>query len=57
VSLVPRLAVPAPTLALIRPLPDPVPTRRVYAAVRPGRADHPLVTATLAVLTEVAEKL
>jgi len=57
VSLVPRLAVPAPTLAVIRPLPEPVPTRRVYAAVRPSRADHPLITATLAVLTEVAEKL
>ncbi|MGZ0150236.1 LysR family transcriptional regulator [Kribbella sp. WER1] len=57
VSLVPRLAVPEPTLALIRPLPDPVPTRRVYAAVRTSRADHPLITATLAVLTEVAEKL
>jgi DNA-binding transcriptional LysR family regulator len=57
VSLVPRLAVPKPSVALIRPLRDPVPTRRVYAAVRPSRADHPLVTATLAVLTEVAEKL
>ncbi|WP_132215897.1 LysR family transcriptional regulator [Kribbella steppae] len=55
VSLVPRLAVP--TLAVIRPLTEPVPTRRVYAAVRQSRADHPLVTATLAVLTEVAEKL
>jgi DNA-binding transcriptional LysR family regulator len=57
VSLVPRLAVPEPTLALIRPLPDPVPTRRVYAAVRASRSDHPLITATLDVLTEVAEKL
>jgi len=57
VSLVPRLAVPEPTLALIRPLPDPVPARRVYAAVRASRADHPLITATLAILTEVAEKL
>ena len=57
VSLVPRLAVPEPTLALIRPLPDPVPTRRVYAAVRASGADHPLITATLAILTEVAEKL
>ncbi|MEV4264959.1 LysR family transcriptional regulator [Kribbella sp. NPDC049584] len=57
VSLVPRLAVPEPTLALIRPLPDPVPTRRVYAAVRASRADHPLITATLDILTEVAEKL
>jgi DNA-binding transcriptional LysR family regulator len=57
VSLVPRLAVPEPTLALIRPLPDPVPTRRVYAAVRASRSDHPLNTATLDVLTEVAEKL
>ncbi|WP_433163343.1 LysR family transcriptional regulator [Kribbella sp. CA-247076] len=55
VSLVPRLAVPA--LAVTRPLTEPVPTRRVYAAVRQSRADHPLVTATLAVLTEVAEKL
>jgi DNA-binding transcriptional LysR family regulator len=55
VSLVPRLAVPA--LAMTRPLTEPVPTRRVYAAVRQSRADHPLVTATLAVLTEVAEKL
>ena len=57
VSLVPRLAVPEPTLALIRPLADPAPTRRVYAAVRNSRADHPLITATLAILTEVAEKL
>ncbi|GAA1592905.1 LysR family transcriptional regulator [Kribbella karoonensis] len=57
VSLVPRLAVPEPTLALIRPLPEPAPTRRVYAAVRTSRADHPLITATLTVLTEVAEKL
>jgi DNA-binding transcriptional LysR family regulator len=55
VSLVPRLAVPA--LAVIRPLTEPVPTRRVYAAVRASRADHPLIAATLAVLTEVAEKL
>jgi DNA-binding transcriptional LysR family regulator len=57
VSLVPRLAVPDPTLALTRPLSEPAPTRRVYAAVRPSRADHPLITATLDVLTEVAEKL
>lgn len=57
VSLVPRLAVPEPTLALIRPLSAPAPTRRVYAAVRTSRADHPLITATLDVLTEVAEKL
>ncbi|WP_329004204.1 LysR family transcriptional regulator [Kribbella sp. NBC_00709] len=57
VSLVPRLAVPEPTLAVIRPLSDPVPTRRVYAAVRASRADHPLITATLDILTEVAEKL
>ncbi|MFK4082962.1 LysR family transcriptional regulator [Kribbella sp. NPDC020789] len=57
VSLVPRLAVPTPTLAQIRPLPDPAPVRRVYAAVRRSRADHPLITATLDVLTEVAVKL
>lgn len=57
VSLVPRLAVPEPTLAVIRPLSAPAPTRRVYAAVRASRADHPLITATLDVLTEVAEKL
>ncbi|MFF0265662.1 LysR family transcriptional regulator [Kribbella sp. NPDC004536] len=57
VSLVPRLAVPEPTLAAIRPLTDPAPTRRVYAAVRTSRADHPLITATLAILTEVADKL
>jgi DNA-binding transcriptional LysR family regulator len=57
VSLVPRLAVPTPTLAVIRPLADPAPTRRVHAAIRSSRVDHPLVTATLAVLTEVAEKL
>ena len=57
VSLVPRLGVPTPTLAVIRPLPEPIPTRRVYAAIRSSRADHPLVSATLAVLTEVAEKL
>ena len=43
-------------LAVVRPLTEPVPTRRVYAAVRQSRADHPLVTATLAVLTEVAEQ-
>jgi hypothetical protein len=29
----------------------------VYAAVRASRADHPLISAALAVLTEVAEKL
>ncbi|GAA1147810.1 LysR family transcriptional regulator [Kribbella jejuensis] len=57
VSLVPRLAVPEPTLAAIRPLTEPAPTRRVYAAVRTSRADHPLITATLNILTEVAEKL
>jgi len=57
VSLVPRLAVPESTLALTRPLTEPAPTRRVYAAVRASRSDHPLITATLAVLTEVAEKL
>ena len=57
VSLVPRLAVPESTLALTRPLAEPAPTRRVYAAVRASRADHPLITATLDVLTEVAEKL
>jgi DNA-binding transcriptional LysR family regulator len=57
VSLVPRLAVPESTLALTRPLAEPAPTRRVYAAVRASRADHPLITATLNVLTEVAEKL
>lgn len=57
VSLVPRLAVPEPTRARILPLEDPAPTRRVYAAVRTSRAQHPLITATLDVLTEVAEKL
>ncbi|MEU8224401.1 LysR family transcriptional regulator [Kribbella sp. NPDC048915] len=57
VSLVPRLAVPESTLALTRPLSEPAPARRVYAAVRASRADHPLITATLGVLTEVAEKL
>nr|WP_272954613.1 LysR family transcriptional regulator [Kribbella sandramycini] len=55
VSLVPRLA--APSEALVRPLLEPAPARRVYAAVRSSRADHPLITATLKALTEVAENV
>ena len=59
VSLVPRLALrdSNPGAAVIRPLTDPAPVRRVFAAVRPGRADHPLVAATIAALVEAAEQL
>ena len=59
VSLVPRLALRGSTAgaAVIRPLSDPTPVRRVFAAVRPGRAEHPLVAATIAALVEAAREL
>jgi DNA-binding transcriptional LysR family regulator len=59
VALMPRLALrdSNPGTAVIRPLGDPAPTRRVFAATRTSRADHPLVAATIAALVEAAEKL
>ncbi|MEV6284190.1 LysR substrate-binding domain-containing protein [Kribbella sp. NPDC051770] len=57
VSLVPRLTLPPTTPAAIRPLQPPTPTRRVLAATRRARADHPLITATLKTLAETAGSL
>ncbi|ADB35733.1 transcriptional regulator, LysR family [Kribbella flavida DSM 17836] len=59
VSLIPRLAVRDTFRgpALIRPVQPPTPTRRVFAAVRRARADHPLITTTLKTLTETAAHL
>lgn len=59
VSLVPHLALrdsnPGP--AVLRPLNDPTAVRRVFAAVRPSSANHPLIAATIAALVEAAEQL
>jgi DNA-binding transcriptional LysR family regulator len=59
VALVPRLALrDSPTgTAVIRALSDPAPVRRVFVAVRPGSADHPLVAATIEALSEAAARL
>jgi DNA-binding transcriptional LysR family regulator len=57
VSLVPQLALPDPGDAVVRRLEAPVPVRRVYAATRPSRADHPLIAETLAALSEAARRL
>ncbi|WP_328330663.1 LysR family transcriptional regulator [Kribbella sp. NBC_00382] len=57
VALVPQLALPNPGTAVLRPLAPPAPTRRVYAAVRTGRADHPLVKATIETLRKTAAAL
>jgi DNA-binding transcriptional LysR family regulator len=57
VSLIPRLAVPTPSPAVIRPLTDPPPVRRVFAATRRGQADNPLIAATLKTLAETAADL
>lgn len=57
VSLVPQLALPHPGTAVLRPLTPPTPTRRVYAATRTGRADHPLIKATIAALSATAAGL
>jgi DNA-binding transcriptional LysR family regulator len=57
VSLVPQLALPHPGTAVLRPLTPPTPTRRVYAATRTGRANHPLIKATINTLSETAAGL
>jgi DNA-binding transcriptional LysR family regulator len=59
VSLVPHLALRDSDIgdAVIRPITAPAPVRRVFAAVRTGRADHPLITAVLKTFTETAAAL
>jgi DNA-binding transcriptional LysR family regulator len=59
VSLVPRLALPShnPPAAVVRPLTAPTPVRRVYAATRQGRTDHPLIAATTSALLKTAADL
>jgi hypothetical protein len=43
--------------AVIRPISAPAPARRVFVAVRTGRADNPLITAILKTFTETAAAL
>jgi len=57
VALVPQLALPHPGTAVLRALTPPTPTRRVYAATRTGRAEHPLIKATISALSETAAGL
>ncbi|MEV6411090.1 LysR family transcriptional regulator [Kribbella sp. NPDC051718] len=59
VSLVPRLAIADynPTDAVLLPLIAPTPVRRVFAATRKARADHPLITATITALQKTATTL
>lgn len=57
VALVPRGAVPAEHGAEVRPLSDRVPTRRVFAAVRHGREQHPLLRSVLDALLESARPI
>ncbi|OIV38691.1 LysR family transcriptional regulator [Mangrovactinospora gilvigrisea] len=45
---------PALEGVVVRPLEGPAPTRRVFAATRAGRENHPLVKAVLTALGEVA---
>ncbi|MFI5711053.1 LysR family transcriptional regulator [Kribbella sp. NPDC051620] len=59
VSLVPRLAISdyKPTDAVLLPLIAPTPVRRVFAATRKARADHPLLTTTITALQKTATTL
>lgn len=59
VSLVPQLALRDSDIgtAVIRPITAPAPARRVFVAVRTGRADNPLITAILKTFTETATAL
>lgn len=59
VALVPRHALRGVDTAgaVAVPLIDPVPTRRVFAAVRRAGADHPLIAATIAELAHAAAAL
>ena len=63
VSLVPRLAQGRSAQpdrdpgAVVRPLSAPTPVRRVFAATRQGRTDHPLIAATLSALLKTAAEL
>jgi DNA-binding transcriptional LysR family regulator len=56
VALVPRLALRGVDTgtAVTRPLSEPAPVRRVFAAVRRGSADNPLVAAAVAALSDAA---
>ncbi|SDK62459.1 DNA-binding transcriptional regulator, LysR family [Actinopolyspora mzabensis] len=56
-ALVPRGAVPAEHGAEVRPLRERVPTRRVFAAVRRGREEHPLLRRVLESLLTCSEEL
>ncbi|MFB7368513.1 LysR family transcriptional regulator [Streptomyces sp. NPDC056222] len=57
VALVPRSALSgmAPDAAVIRPVDGVAPTRRVFAAVRRGAEDHPLISPVLDALRAAAE--
>ncbi|HEY9372786.1 LysR family transcriptional regulator [Streptomyces sp.] len=57
VALVPRSALRGTDLAgvVIRPVDGDAPTRRVFAAVRRGSEDHPLIAPVLAALRAAAE--
>ncbi|OEV04350.1 LysR family transcriptional regulator [Streptomyces oceani] len=59
VALVPRSALRGMELtrAVVRPVEAPAATRRVFAAVRRGAAEHPLIRPVLDVLAEVAAEL
>ncbi|WP_433011842.1 LysR family transcriptional regulator [Kribbella sp. CA-294648] len=57
VSLVPQLALPNPGTAVLRPLTPPTPTRRVYAAIRTGQTNNPLLKATTETLRKTAAAL
>ena len=54
VALVPRNAVTAAPGTVVIPLRGQVPLRRVFAAVRRGSAEHPLLKVVLAALADAA---
>jgi DNA-binding transcriptional LysR family regulator len=56
VALVPRSALRGmdPTGVVVRPVDGAAPTRRVFAAVRRGAEEHPLIRPVLVALTEAA---
>ncbi|MEK0099967.1 LysR family transcriptional regulator, partial [Streptomyces sp. A475] len=57
VALVPRSALRGMDLsdAVVRPVDGVAPTRRVFAAVRCGAEEHPLIRPVLEALGEAAE--
>lgn len=54
VALIPRTALPGSPNVVARPIAANAPTRRVFAAVRRGREDHPVLVVVRTALKELA---